>query len=121
MQAFAGASWQALAGLALAGVIIGWFLRHRWGAHVERAHAERISSLCDQLDAKDGKLHGLRAELLAEKSRVFVLQSGLDVSFPARALVPVMVAVDSRPEPADHTSGAISATSVRLKLTGSTQ
>ena len=119
MQAFAGTSWLALVGLVLLGGIVGGVLRHLWGAVADRAHAQRIASLCDQLDNKDRKLQSLRAELLAERGRVFVLQSGLDLSFPARQLVHEMSSAVLQPEFDEHNAAGRPESGTRLTRTGS--
>lgn len=70
-------SWIALAGLCLASALCGCAARHLWGRHAHRAHVNRMSALCDQLDLKDAKLQGIRAELQEEQARVRELQRAL--------------------------------------------
>lgn len=71
-------SWLAMAGFGLSGMALGCALRHLWGVYTDRANAARIAALCSQLDAKDGKLQGMRVELQAEQARVRELQADLE-------------------------------------------
>jgi hypothetical protein len=69
--------WAMLCGLSLASALCGYGLRHLLAVQGDRANAKRISALCDQLDMKDGKLHGLRAELLAAQAQGREIQGAL--------------------------------------------
>lgn len=86
MAALMNVSWLALLGMGLAGVLCGWVAAHLWSRHAERAAATRIGALCDQLDVKDRKLQGLRAELQMEQLKVLELQAALDARHTVSAL-----------------------------------
>jgi hypothetical protein len=96
-------SWIALAGVFLASLLCGGVVRHLWGLHADRAHANRVSALCDQLDAKDAKLHGIRAELLAAHARVQELQGALAARFSVGA-------------PADWAAASLELQPIRIDL-----
>lgn len=70
-------SWIVLSGMCVAGALCGYGLRHLLAVRGDRASAGRVSALCDQLDLKDEKLHGLRGELLAAQAQGRDLQSAL--------------------------------------------
>lgn len=86
MAALTDVPWLALLGTGLACLLCGWAASHLLGRHAERAAAARIAALCDQLDAKDGMLQSLRAELQTEQMNVLELQRALDARQTVAAL-----------------------------------
>ncbi|KNZ33137.1 MAG: hypothetical protein AD742_07740 [Methylibium sp. NZG] len=86
MASLQASPWFPLLAIGLAGLLCGWVLGLVRGQLGERAAAARVAKLCEQLDAQDRKLHGLRNDLRAAQLNALELQAALDVRHTVSAL-----------------------------------